>query len=697
MATYDLSRRDFLRTAAAVSGSFVLGFGLPEAGADTTAPAGFANAWVQIDPDNRITLLCARSEMGQGISTALPMLIAEELEVDLDQIQVAFAPVGTAYTNSLIGAQMTAASTGVRSGWTALRTAGARTRMMLVQAAAQRWGVSAGACRAERGEVVGPEGQHLTYGAVAGDAMALPVPASAPLKPLEACRLVGKPTRRLDTPAMVNGRAVFGSDVRLPGMLYAALAQCPVLGGRPVSFDASRAEAMPGVRAVVQISDGVAVVADSFWQALKARDTLIVEWNEGSAATRSTAGIRETLKRAAVPPTPPANVATAFAAAAQSLEAEYELPFLAHATMEPMNFTADVRPDGVDIYGGTQFQSGSFEDMLSAQDAAAQASGQSASRVRVHSTLMGGGFGRRLQNDFVRQAAQISRAVGRPVQLQWTHQDDIQHDYYRPMVFHTVRAALNASGDPTAWQYHYAGPYINWPVGIGTLVYAVPNLKVTSQQVNVGVRGTYWRSVGNSHHTFVIESFIDEMAHVAGRDPYEYRQALITRQPRVKAVLELAAEKAGWRQAQSGHAQGIAAMLSDDSALAMVAEVSVDEGGHVQVHRVVCAVDCGRMVNPDGVIAQVEGSVIFGLSAALYGEITLENGRVQQRSFGSYPIVRMRECPVIEVHLVSSTRAPGGIGEPGTALIMPAVANAVFQATGRRMRRLPLRPEWVKA
>jgi isoquinoline 1-oxidoreductase beta subunit len=487
-------------------------------------------------------------------------------------------------------------------------------------------------------------------------------------------------------------------------MLYAALAQCPVLGGTPKGFDASRSAGMPGVRHVVQISDGVAVVADTFWQALRARDTLTVEWDEGSAAKLSSPTIREDLKRAAALPGSAAlvtgNVTRAFTAAAQTLEAVYELPFLAHATMEPMNFTADVRPDGADIYGGTQLQSGAFSGTAprytSAQAMTARLCGLKPEQVRVHTTFMGCGFGRRMEVDFVRQAVEISRAVGRPVQLLWTRQDDMQHDFYRPVAYHTLRAALDANGNLTAWQFHYTGPFIDTQ-GADNYFYDVPNIKVTYREHDVGVKCGPWRSVGSSLNVFVSECFMDEIAHAAGRDPYEYRRARLTRQPRLKQVLELAAEKAGWGQPAPGRFQGIAAMTAYDSFAAQVAEISVDAEGKVRVHRVVCAVDCGMMVNPDGVVAQVEGSIHFGLSAALYGEITIEGGRVQQSTFRDYPVLRMNESPTIEVHLITNAKQPGGIGEPGTALIGPAVANAVFQATGRRLRRLPLRPEWIRA
>jgi isoquinoline 1-oxidoreductase beta subunit len=712
MVKHDLSRRDFLKAAGAVSGSFLLGFWLPEARAATTvATQSGSNAWVQIDPDNRITILCARSEMGQGVSTAMPMLVAEELEVDLDQIEVAFAPAQPIFTNQQLGAQQTGGSTSVQDAWQTLRVAGATTRTMLVQAAAQRWGVSPDVCRAERGEVVGPTGQRLSYGALAADAVALPVPKRVTLKAPADFRLVGKPTRRLDTPAKVNGTATFGSDVRLPGMLYAALAQCPVLGGAPKQFDASRAGAMPGVRQVVQISDGVAVVADTFWQALKARDMLTVEWDEGPAAALSSASISADLKQAAASPGATAlargNITQAFAAAAQTLDAVYELPFLAHATMEPMNFTADVRPDGADVYGGTQIQSGDFPPLrrapgaaTSAQAVTAKLCGLKPEQVRVHTTFMGGAFGRRTEIDFVRQAVEISRAVGRPVQLQWTRPDDMQNDFYRPATYDAVRAALDANGNFTAFQRQVTSPFTLGPANptaVGDFLYDTPNVKVTYRQRDVGVRTGAWRSVKDSTDVFVSESFMDEIAHAAGRDPYEYRHERLTHQPRLKAVLELAADKAGWGQPPPGRFQGIAAMTSYESSfLAQVAEISVDTEGKIRVHRVVCAVDCGMMVNPDGVVAQVEGSIIFGLSAALYGEITIEAGRVQQSTFKDYPVVRMNESPAIEVYFVPSTQPPGGMGEPGTALIGPAVANAVFQATGRRVRRLPLRPEWVR-
>ena len=698
------SRREFLKAGAAASGALVLGVTLPERGAHAaSATTAMPNAWVRIGSDDTVTILCARSEMGQGVYTALPTLVAEELEVDLDKIEVEIAPFGDPYINALLGGQITGGSTSVVEGYDKLRMAGAQARAMLVAAAAQRWGAAAAACRAERGAVHGPGGRRATYGELAEAAAKLPVPADVKLKEHEACRYVGKAINRLDSAGKIDGTAEFGIDVKLPGMLYAALAQCPVIGGKPLSFDAARAKAMPGVKHVVQISDGVAVVADTWWRAKTARDTLAIRWDEGPGRTLGTAGIAAALKAAAAKPgaviKKQGDADAALAGAAKTLQAEYELPFLAHAAMEPMNFTADVRKDSCLVYGPTQFQQ-------LAVGVAAAASGLKPEQVTVRTTFLGGGFGRRIDVDYVAQAVEISKAMGGgPVKLVWTREDDMTHDFYRPVSYHQLSGALDAEGRPVVLKFHLTSPSVTSrlfpPVvkeGIdpfmteaGAVPYDIPNQLADVVIHDTGLRVGYWRSVSHALNSFAYESFMDELALAAGKDPFEFRRALLDKQPRLKRVLELAAEKSGWgRPLPAGRARGIALMEGYGTSMAQVAEVSVS-GQSVRVHRVVVAADPGRMVNPNIVRQQLEGSIIYGLSAVLYGEITLENGRVQQTNFHDYPVVRRPESPAIEMHIVDSTEKPAGIGEPGTALVGPAVANAVYAATGKRLRRLPLR------
>ena len=698
------SRREFLTAGAAASGALVLGITLPERGAHAAGVAtAMPNAWVRIGSDDTVTILCARSEMGQGVYTALPTLVAEELEVDLGQIKVEIAPFGDPYINALLGGQITGGSTSVVEGYDKLRLAGAQARSMLVAAAAQKWGATATACRAEQGAVHGPGGRRATYGELAEAASKLPVPADVKLKEHNASRYVGKAINRLDSAGKIDGTAEFGIDVRLPGMLYASLAQCPVIGGKAVSFDATRAKVMPGVKHVVQISDGVAVVADTWWRAKTARDALVIQWDEGPGRTLSTAGIVAALKAAAAKPgaviKKQGDADEALKGAAKTLQAEYELPFLAHAAMEPMNFTADVQEDSCLVYGPTQFQ------QLAAGVAAA-ASGLKPEQVTVRTTFLGGGFGRRIDVDYVAQAVEISKAMGGgPVKLVWTREDDMTHDFYRPVSYHQLSGALDAQGRPVVLKFHLTSPSVTSrlfpPVvkeGIdpfmteaGAVPYDIPHQLADVVIHDTGLRVGYWRSVSHALNSFAYESFMDELAVAAGKDPYEFRRALLDTHPRLKRVLELAAEKSGWgRPLPSGRARGIALMEGYGTSMAQVAEVSVS-GKEVRVHRVVVAADPGRMVNPNIVKQQLEGSIIYGLSAVLYGDITLENGRVQQTNFHDYPVVRMPESPVIEMHIVESLEKPAGIGEPGTALIGPAVANAVFAATGKRLRRLPLR------
>jgi isoquinoline 1-oxidoreductase beta subunit len=701
----DPSRREFLKTGAAVGGGLILGVALPDALLKPAAAQGatsMPNAWVKIGPDNSITIISARSEMGQGVYTAMPTLVAEELEVDLAKVKVEIAPAAEPYINTMLGGQITGGSTSVAEGYDKLRIAGAQARTMLVGAAAQKWGVEASACRAENGTVLGPGGQKATYGEVAEAAAKLPVPTDVKLKEHKDSRYVGKPVKRLDTPGKINGTAEFGIDVKLPGMLYASLAQCPVIGGKAVSFDAAKAKAMPGVKHVVQITDGVAVVADSWWRAKTARDALAITWDEGPGKALNSAGIAAALKAAAAKPgaafKKQGDVEAGLAGAAKKLQAEYELPFLAHAAMEPMTFTADVRKDSCLVYGPTQFQQ-------MAVGVAAQASGLKPEQVTVRTTFLGGGFGRRIDVDFVAQAVEISKAVGAPVKLVWTREDDITHDFYRPTSYHQLSGGLDAQGRPVALKFHLTSPSVTsrlfppvvkdgvdpFMTEAAVVPYDIPHQLADVVIHDTGVRVGYWRSVSHALNAFAYESFIDEMAAAAGKDPYQFRLALLDKQPRLKRVLQLAAEKAGWgTPAPAGRFRGIGLMEGYGTAMAQVAEVSVS-GPRVRVHRVVVAADLGKMVNPNIVHQQLESSIIFGLGAVLYGEITLKDGRVQQSNFHDYQVVRMPESPKIEMHIVESNEKPAGIGEPGTALVGPTVANAVFAATGKRLRKLPLR------
>jgi isoquinoline 1-oxidoreductase beta subunit len=579
---------------------------------------------------------------------------------------------------------------------------------MLISAAAATWGVDRAACHAERNAVLHPASRRrLTYGQLARRAAALPVPADVPLKDPKTWRLAGKPTKRLDTRSKVNGSARFGIDVRVPGMLVAAVARSPVFGGKVRSFDAAPAKAVPGVRHVVQISSGVAVVADGYWPAKQGRDALQVVWDEGPVAAVSSASISRLFAEkgaqvSAALARHDGDPAAGLSGAASNVEAVYELPFLAHATMEPMNCTAQVRPNGggVDIWAPTQFQTG-------AQMAGAQIGGVGPEKVSVHTTYLGGGFGRRFELDFITEALETSKAVGgAPVKVVWSREDDIQHAQYRPANYHRFRAGLGADGKPVAWSHRIVAPSIMSRVfpnmvqngldgeaveGAMGMPYAIPNVHVDYVLTDTGIPVGFWRSVNNSYNGFAVETFIDELAVAAKQDPYEYRRALLGNAPRHRGVLELAATKAGWGNIlPAGRARGIAVFKSFDSFVAQVAEVSVSTAGDVRVHRVVCAVDCGMFVNPDTVQAQMQSGIVFGLTAALKGAITIDRGRVQQSNFNDYEMLRLPDMPVVEVHIVPSSEAPGGVGEPGTPPIAPAVCNAIFALTGKRIRTLPI-------
>jgi len=706
-----MQRRDFLQVTGAIGAGLVIGFRIPDRyGAVPFAP----NAWLQIGTDDVVRLTIDKSEMGEGNHTALAMLIAEELDADWTKVKVGPLPENPAGWSRRMS---TGGSTSVRTSWDILRKAGATARAMLMTAAAQTWGADPAACSTANGIVSHTGTSHrLTYGALAAKAAALPVPANPPLKDPKDFRLLGKPTHRLDTPSKVNGTAQFGIDVRMPGMLVASIERSPVFGGKVKSFDATRTKAMPGVRHVVQLEStswlgtggawgvgtesGVAVVADTYWQALEGRRALQITWDEGpnAALTDIPGRLASLATQAGVSARKDGDASAALAAAAKKIDAVYEVPFLHHATMEPMNCTAHVRADGCDVWAPTQNQT-------RAQEVAAEAAGLSKEKVRIHTTLLGGGFGRRLESDFVAEAVRISKAVNAPVKVIWTREDDTKHGFYRPATYNRLAAGLDAQNKPVAWTHHIVAPPILLKFGPlqngidSTLIdgasdmpYTVPNVFVDQVAADMpGIPMGFWRSVGASQNAFVVESFMDELAVAAGRDPYEFRRELLQAKPRHLRTLELAATKAGWgTPLPAGRGRGIAVAEWEPTTCAEVAEVSVAPDGTVRVHRVVCAVDCGPVVNPDTIAAQMQGGVVFGLSAALYGEITIENGRVKQGNFNDYQVLRMPEMPVVEVHIVPSTDAIGGIGEPSVPPTAPAVCNAIFAATGKRIRRLPI-------
>jgi len=695
------ARRDFLKSGAAAGGALVIGVALPlrfkEALAATDSKI---NAWIRIGGDNSVTLLCARSEMGQGVVMSLPTLIAEELEVDLHKVKVEFAPPGEDYINSMLGGQITGGSTSVRDGFTKLREAGAKARTMLVAAAADKWGVDADKCHAHNGMVMGPGGKKATYGSLAEAASKLTPPKEVALKDSSKWRYVGKPLKRMDTAAKITGKAEYGIDVRLPGMLYAALAQCPVIGGKATSVDDAKAKSMPGVKHVVKVTDGVAVVADSWWQARQARDALNITWDEGPNKALSTEAVYKGLGEAMAQPgatiRKQGDVGAAMGAAAKKVEATYQMPFLSHSPLEPMNFTADVRKDSALLIGSIQFQQ-------LAMGMATAITGLKPEQITIRTTFLGGGFGRRIDCDYFAQAVEISKQIGAPVKLVWTREDDMTHDFYRPASLTQMSGALDASGKPTAFSLKMSSPSVTSRLfpplvkdGVDPLMteailvpYDIPNQSVATVIHDTGLRVGYLRSVSHALNVFANESFMDEMAAAAGKDPYEFRLSLLDKQPRFANVLKLAAQKAGWgKPLPKGRARGIALMEGYQTYMAQVVEAS-GEGGQIKVHRVVIAVDLGRMVNPNIVQQQLESNIVFGMQAALYGNITLKDGRVEQQNFNTYKLPRMPETPKIEMHIVKSSETPGGIGEPGMALFSPALANALFALTGKRQRTMP--------
>lgn len=690
-----LDRRDFLRKTAAGAGGLLIGFYLPgRSRLKGAATASKLNAFVHVGADDNVTLFIHKAEMGQGTVTSLSMLLAEELECDWKKIRTEFPGVSREY-----GAfQGVVGSASIRSSWTSLRQAGAAAREMLITAAAQRWNVDRTKCRAENNAVINTEtGQRASFGSLAEDASKLPVPANVPLKDPKQFRLIGKATRRLDTPSKVDGSATFGIDVRRPGMQYAVIARCPVFGGKLASLDASRAKAVPGVKSVVQISNGVAVLADNTWNAMEGRRALAIQWDEGPTAamnsTRLSQMLADKIQQPGAVARKDGDAAAVIASAAKKIEAIYEVPFLAHAPMEPMNCAADVRADSCEVWASTQMQT-------PARDAAAKITGLNPEKVQLHTEFMGGGFGRRGQVDFIREAVEVSKIAGVPVKVTWSREDDLQHDMYRPASACRFTGAVDADGWPVAITARIACPAFgglqngvsrSGVEGVSTIPYSVANFLCDYHAVDAGIPVTYWRSVGYSQNTFFLESFIDELAALGGKDPLEVRLRLLANQPRLRAALELAADKAGWgKPLPAGRARGISVVNNVGSFTAQIAEVSA-AAGKVRVHRVVCAVDCGQVVNPAGVEQQIQSAIVFGLTAALKSGITIDRGRVQQENFHQYEVLRIEEMPVIEVHTVASSASPGGMGEAGTPGIAPAVANALFAATGKRVRRLPIR------
>ncbi len=713
-----LTRRDFLIASGASGGGLMIAFSLgaceqdaaPSAqltGSDVNqanaeAMAFTPNAWLTVNSDDSVRILVGSSEMGQGTLTGIAMLIADELDADWSRVYAEHAPADEAYTNPIIGRQHTGGSTAIRGFWLIVRKAGATGREMLIKAAAKQWNVDPAECHAARGEVIHEaSGRRLRYGALAAEASRLPVPDNVFLKETDEFVLIGQAVPRLDTPDKVNGKAVFGIDVDLPGMLTATVARCPVKGGKLKNFDAREALKIAGVKRVETLSAGVAVIADHYWAAKKGRDALNIEWDTAGNETLDSAAIEMQFKAAVdngLIERDDGDVNKALAAVTKQIETVYTVPYQAHACMEPMNATADVRSDGCDVYAPTQAQT-------STQNTAMRITGLPREKVRIHTTFLGGGFGRRSEQDFISDAVECSKIAGQPVKVIWSREDDIMHDQYRPATYNVFRGGVDGKGNIIAWEHRIAGPSImarvsgsegdghDWSSteGAKNIPYSIPNQRVTYAMSNTQVPVGYWRSVGSSQNAYLTECFFDELATLAGRDPVEARLALMDDHPRHAGVVKLAAEKAGWgKPLAEGHAHGIAVAESFASVVAMVADVSITKG-RVQVHHMTCAVDCGIAVNPDSIRAQMEGAIVYGLTATLKGAITVADGRIKQSNFDDYPLLQLGECPVIDVHIVDSDQAPGGIGEPGVPPTAPAVANAVFALTGQPVRSLPIR------
>lgn len=709
------SRRVFLKTSAFIAGGLIVAFAIPQtkrfalssAEAEEAVKLPAPNAFLRIGTDDSITVLLAHSEMGQSIWTTLPMLIAEELDADWSKVKVEHAPAAPQYAHTAYGMQITGGSSTTWSEFDRYRQAGALTRALLVNAAAQRWGVDAASIRTESGMLIVGD-RRLSYGALAEAAAAMEAPNEVTLKRPEQWKIIGRATKRLDSPEKVNGSAQFGLDVHFEGLLTAVVARSPVFGGNLRSFDDAAARKVPGVRQVVQVPSGVAVVADHYWAAKRGRDALRMDWDLGPYATLDSARLLDEFRRLAVTEGLPAAVSgdsrAALKKASKMLTAEYVLPYLAHSPMEPLNCTVRIAKDSCEIWTGTQMQGND-------QQAAARILGLKPEQVHIHTTFLGGGFGRRANPaaDFVSEATEVAKAAGVPVKTVWSREDDVKGGYYRPMFLHQVRIGLDAAGMPDAWEHVLVGqsimrgtPFENFLIknGVDTTsvegvsdspyIKQVPHHKVALHSPQNAVPVLWWRSVGHSHSAFVMESLMDELAHAAGKDPLEYRRILLESHPRHLSVLNLAAEKAGWEAPlPTGRFRGLAVHESFGSFVAQVAEITW-ERDTVKVHRVICAIDCGLVVNPESLVAQMESAIAFGLGAALQSEISFKDGRVQQSNFNDYQVLRLDQMPQVEVHIVPSTQKMGGAGEPGVPPIAPAVTNAIFAATGKRIRTLPI-------
>ncbi|MFQ5533774.1 MAG: molybdopterin cofactor-binding domain-containing protein [Sphingomonadales bacterium] len=716
-----LTRRQMLITGAAAGGAFVIGFHLPpkdRVKGEKANSGAQINAFLRIAADDTVTVIVTQSEMGQGILTSLPMLLAEELCADWSKVAVEQAPADTDYASGpqllifarsdygvevpeilarpvgwmagvaarFMDLQVTGGSTSIRAGWTTLRHAGAAAREMLTQAAAERWSVPVDECVAENGEVRhAPSGRSLRFGALAADAARIDPPSRPRLKSRDEYRIIGRPHQRLDIPQKVVGEARFGIDIRLPGMNYAAVKAAPVFGGTVRSFDPQAIIDRPGVKAVAEVPNGIAVVADTWWRAKKALAALPVEFDDGAHGELSSESIFKRFEKDLDSENldtefERGDVRAALNGASTFLEAEYRVPYLAHATMEPMNTTAWVHDGKCEIWSPTQAP-------LFARTTAAGLLDIDKDDVTVHTTLLGGGFGRRAMTDYVEQAVAIARHAPYPVQLIWSREEDIRHDFYRPAVLSRLKAGLDSGGRPVAWRH----AFVDSAGGVDLMPYGIDHVQCRSIETTSPVPTGYWRSVDHSQHAFFIESFMDEIARGGGHDPVELRLSLLGGKPRHRKVLETVANAAGWgRPMPAGRGRGVALHRSFDAIVAQVAEVSIGTDGAPRVHRVVCAVDCGIAINPDTIEAQMESAIIFGLTAALHGEITIRNGRVVQSNFPDYPMVRLADSPAIEVHIIEGGARPGGIGEPGAPPIAPAVTNAIYDATGIRIRTLPI-------
>lgn len=718
-APLNISRRTFIKATALIAGGLVIAFTipyakrflLPGAAKDNANEAGkklaTPNAFLRIGTDNTVTVMLAHSEMGQSIWTTLPMLLAEELDADWSKIKVEHAAAAPEYAHTAYGIQMTGGSTTTWSEFDRYRQVGALTRALLASAAAQELGVAVESLKTENGFVVSGD-KKISYGDLAEAAAKLETPKTVALKDPKDWKIIGKATKRLDGPEKINGTAIFGQDVHFEGLKTAMVARSPIFGGSVKSFDASATKKIKGVHSVVQVPTGVAVVADNYWAAKQGRDALKVEWDLGpNASLDSKALLEEFRKMAATEGLPAAKAGDSkmeLSKAAKIVEAEYVLPYLAHSPMEPLNCTVKIDQDACEIWTGTQMQGPD-------QQAAAKILGLKPEQVKLHTLFLGGGFGRRANPaaDFVSEAVHVAKAAGVPVKTVWSREDDVKGGYYRPMFLHKAKIGLDAKGLPVAWEHIAVGqsimvgtPFAAFTIKDGVDATSVegvadsPYLKgITNHHVSLhtpktGIPVLWWRSVGHSHSAFVMESLIDELAHAAGRDPLDYRRELLKDHPRHLAALNLAAEKADWgKPLPKGTFRGIAVHESFGSFAAQVAEVSVDKGV-VKVHRMVCAIDCGLSVNPQSLKAQMESAISFGLGAAMHSEITFKDGMVQQSNFHDYKVMRMNEMPKVEVHIVESTEKMGGVGEPGLPPVAPAVTNAIFAATGKRIRSLPI-------